>query len=195
MPYGWKGGDPVSRDDWLFEEGRSTAASERIYAAAAELIARHGIDAFNIDELAARVHCSRATIYRHVGGKSAIRDAVMARSAERIVDIVRARVDGLTGAERVLTAVEVALAEIRSDPAGQLFIESAQGFRGSSWLGVSPTVTQFATELTGLADNDPQGAKWVVRLVLSLLFWPEPDAATEHRMLQRYVAPAFDGIS
>jgi hypothetical protein len=30
-----------------------------------------------------------------------------------------------------------------------------------------------------------------VRLVLSLLFWPDTDADAEHMMLQRYVAPAF----
>jgi AcrR family transcriptional regulator len=176
--------------DWLFEEGRRAVASERLYAAAAELISRHGYDAFTVDVLAARVHCSRATIYRYVGGKAQIRDAVLARSAARIVAVVRDSVEGLTGAERVLTAIEVAVAQIRSDPAGQLFVESAKGARGTSWLTASPAVTDFANELTGLAD-DPRAAKWIVRLVLSLLFWPDTDAHAEHMMLERYVAPAF----
>jgi AcrR family transcriptional regulator len=180
----------VAREDWLFDEGRRAAASERLYAAAADLIERHGFEAFGIDELAARVHCSRATIYRYVGGKAQIREAVLARSAARIVDVVRTSVEGLSGAERVLTAIEVAVAQIRSDPAGPLFVDSLRGAGAGTWLTQSSSVKDFASELTGLAD-DPRAAKWIVRLVLSLLFWPDTDAHAEHMMLERYVAPAF----
>jgi hypothetical protein len=55
----------------------------------------------------------------------------------------------------------------------------------------SPAVVDFATELTGLAAGDAPAAQWIVRLVLSLLFWPGEDARAEHAMLQRFVAPAF----
>ena len=119
----------MPRADWLFDDGRQAAARERLYAVAAELIAREGYDTFSIDELAARAHCSRATAYRYLGGKAQIRDAVLARSAARIVANVREAVEGLTGGERVLAAIEVAVAQIRTDPAGQLFIESARGAR------------------------------------------------------------------
>src|SRR5690349_1270920 len=111
----------MSRDDWVFDDGRRSAATERIYAAATELIYRDGMNAFNVDTLASATHCSRATIYRYVGGKKEIREAVLARAATRIVDTVRASVERRTGADRVLTAIEVAVAEIRTDPAGQLF--------------------------------------------------------------------------
>jgi AcrR family transcriptional regulator len=181
----------MPREDWMFDDGRQTAARDRLYAFAAELIARDGFDGFSIDALAASAHCSRATVYRYLGGKAQIRDAVLARSAARIVANVGDAVEGLSGAERVTAAIEVAVAQIRADPAGQLFVESARGARGSSWLTASPAVADFAGELTGLADDDPHAAKWIVRLVLSLLFWPDTDAAAEHTMLQRYVAPAF----
>ena len=137
-----------------------------------------------------RTHCSRATIYRYVGGKKDIRDAVLARAAARIIETVRASVEGRTGPERVLTAIEVAVAEIRADPAGQLFLDSARG-GGWSWLTASPAVADFATELTGLAGDDAPAAQWIVRLVMSLLFWPDADPHAEHLMLQRFVAPAF----
>jgi AcrR family transcriptional regulator len=181
----------MSRDDWLFDGGRRAIATERIYTVATELIVRDGMDAFSVDTLAARTHCSRATIYRYVGGKKDIRDAVLARSAARIIETVRASVDGRTGPERVLTAIEVAVAEIRADPAGQLFLDSARGGRGWTWLTASPMVADFATELTGLAGDDARAAQWIVRLVLSLLFWPDADTHAEHQMLQRFVAPAF----
>ena len=65
----------MSRTDWLVGHDRRTAAAERIYAAATDMIASGGLDAFDVDTLASRVHCSRATIYRHAGGKAEIRDA------------------------------------------------------------------------------------------------------------------------
>ena len=73
----------MSRDDWLFDDGRHVAAVERIYTAATDMIYRDGMDAFNVDALAAQTHCSRATIYRYVGGKKDIREAVLARAATR----------------------------------------------------------------------------------------------------------------
>jgi AcrR family transcriptional regulator len=180
----------MSRDDWLFDGGRRATATKRIYATATELIIRDGMDAFSVDTLAARTHCSRATIYRYVGGKKQIRDAVLASAAARVIETVRSSVEGRTGPERVLTAIEVAVAEIRCDPMGQLFLDSARG-GGWTWLTTSPVVADFATELTGLAGDDAPAAQWIVRLVMSLLLWPDADPRTEHQMLQRFVAPAF----
>lgn len=180
----------MSRDDWLFDSGRRATATERIYAAATELIYRDGMDALNVDALAAQTNCSRATIYRYVGGKKDIREAVLARAATRIVESVRASVEGRTGPDRVLTAIEVAVAEIRVDPAGQLFLDSARD-GGWNWLTASQAVANFASELTGLAGDDAPAAGWIVRLVMSLLFWPDADPRAEHEMLRRFVAPAF----
>jgi AcrR family transcriptional regulator len=59
----------VSRSDWLVGGDRQAVAAGRISAAATDLIAHDGFEAFDIDALAARVHCSRATIYRYAGGK------------------------------------------------------------------------------------------------------------------------------
>jgi hypothetical protein len=49
----------------------------------------------------------------------------------------------------------------------------------------------FATELTGLTNRDPQAALWVVRVVMSLLYWPVGDDAAELDVVRRFVAPAF----
>jgi hypothetical protein len=97
----------------------------------------------------------------------------------------------LSGQERLVTAITVALRLIRSDPLGQLMINSTRGAGEMAWLTASPWVADFATGLTGLTDNDPQAAQWVVRVVLSLLYWPVEDSGTEDQMVQRFVAPAF----
>jgi AcrR family transcriptional regulator len=181
----------VPHDDWLVGGDRRSVASERIYDAATDLIVRDGVDALDIDTLAKRIHCSRATVYRYVGGKAEICDAVLARAALRIVDSVREAVSDLTGPERVVTAITAALERIRSDPLGQLFISSIRGAEGTTWLAGSPLVAGFAGDLGGFSDRDEQAAQWVVRVVLSMLFWPNGDSQTEREMLQRFVAPAF----
>jgi AcrR family transcriptional regulator len=177
-------------NDWLVGGERRAIAAERIYDAATDLITREGPDSFDIDTLAARVHCSRATVYRYVGGKAEIRDAVVARSASRIVDAVRDAVSHLDGSERVVTAITVALKLIRSDPLGQLMFSSIRA-NEVTWLTGSPLLAGFAAELTGLTDRDPQAAWWVVRVVMSLLYWPVGHDDTEREMLERFVTPAF----
>ncbi len=181
----------MPRSDWLVGGDRRTAAAERIYDAAMDLIAHDGMEALDVDTVAARVHCSRATIYRHAGGKAEIRDAVLLRSAAHIVETVRDAVGGLSGAERIARAISVALREIRSHPLGQSMINSLRSGQGMTWLTESPIVAGFATELNGLTDDDTEAAQWIVRVVMSMLYWPVDDADTERRVLERFVLPAF----
>ncbi len=181
----------MPQGDWLVGGDRHAVGAERIYEAAAELISRDGLDAFDMDALAARLHCSRATIYRHAGGKAVIRDAVIAGAAHRIVDTVREVVDGLTGPDRVLTAISTALAQIRSDPLSRLVIATGHVASATTQLTDSPVLANLARDLTGLTDEEHIAAEWIVRVVLSLLLWPGNDAQAEQQMLQEFVAPAF----
>ena len=181
----------MARNDWLVGGDRRAIAAERIYAAATDLIAQEGLDAFDIDKLAGLVHCSRATIYRYVGGKAEIRDVVLNRAAAAIIDGVRASVEKLSGPERVVTAITLALKLIRSDPLGQLMIGSIRGANEIAWLTASPQLAGFAADLAGLTEGDVPAAQWVVRVVLSLVYWPVEDEHAEHQLVQRFVAPAF----
>jgi AcrR family transcriptional regulator len=178
------------RDDWVVGGDRRTAAADRIYAAATELVVRHGFDAFDIDTLASQVHCSRATIYRYAGGKAQIRDAVLLRLSASVIDTVRHAVDGLSGPERVITAITVALEQMRSEPIRRLMFTSNYSPELGE-LHSSPMLAHLAAELTGITDADPQAAQWIVRLVVSLAYWPAGNSRIERQMLKRFVAPAF----
>ncbi|SON62935.1 putative HTH-type transcriptional regulator [Mycobacterium simulans] len=180
----------MPRDDWLVGGDRRAIAAERIYAAATDMIARDGPKAFDIDTLAKRIHCSRATIYRYVGGKAEIRDAVVARAASRIVESVRKAVENMSGPQRVVTAITVALKLIRADPLAPLMFSSVRA-NEMMWLTGSPLLADFATDLAGLSGRDPEAAHWVVRVVLSLMYWPAADDHAERQLVQRFVAPAF----
>ena len=186
-----EGGRAMVRHDWVVGGERRLAASERIYSAATELVAREGLDAFTIDALAARVHCSRATIYRYAGGQAQIRDEVLIRLFADVVDTVRRRVDGLSGPERVITSIEVALEQIRTPPIRRLISTSGSSLRLGD-LHSSPILAHLAAELTGTTDSDPQAAQWIVRLVVSLAIWPASSRQAEQQLLRRFVGPAFD---
>lgn len=179
------------RDDWLVGGDRRKVAAEHIYAAATEMFTREGLEGFDIDTLAKRVHCSRATIYRYAGGKAQIRDAVVSRAAARIVETVRQTVDPMSGRQRVVAAITVALKLIRADPLYQLMVTRGDEM---AWLTGSPLLAEFATDVAGLTDRDPQAAHWVVRIVLSLMYWPVGDDDAEHELVERFVAPAFTNL-
>lgn len=179
------------REDWVVGGDRREAAAERIYAAAVDLVLREGLDAFGIDALAERVHCSRATIYRYAGGKSHIRDAVLLRIATGITDTVRREVAGLSGSARVVKAIAVALQQIRSDPIRRLMMSSSTAPELSG-LHSSPVLSALAAELSGITDDDPAAALWIVHVVMSMAYFPVGDERTEADILQRFVSPAFD---
>jgi AcrR family transcriptional regulator len=181
----------MTRDDWLIGRDRTTAATERIYAAAAELIARRGYDAFTIEALATRVHCSPATVYRHAGGKAAIREAVTLRLSSRIVDAVRTAIDGLTGSERIVTAVTVALERMRAEPLAQLMMDTMHAVRDEQWLSTSPAIMALAQEMIGSVTADRAAAQWLIRVVLAMWCWPATDPDIENEMLKRFLGPPF----
>nr|WP_205878466.1 TetR/AcrR family transcriptional regulator [Mycobacterium gordonae] len=180
-------------DDWLIGGERRAAAAGRIYDAAARLIAHDGLNGLDIDKLCDEVHCSRATIYRYVGGKTEIRNAVVQRTAERIVESVRSAVATLGGSERLVESILLTLKQIRSDPLCQLMISSIRGgTRQVAWLADSSLTAKFATELAGLTDGDPQAPRWVIRVVLTLLYWPAESDEAERQLVEMFVGPAFD---
>lgn len=180
----------MPQNDWLLGRDRRSEAAERIYAAAADLISHVGYDAFTIEALAAKAHCSPATIYRHAGGKAAIRDAVVAIQANRIVDTVRDAIKDLTGPDRVVTATILALQRMRSDPLVQL-MQSMRLVPGSEWLTTSPVVAAFASEMLGRDQPDPLAAQWLIRVFLALWCWPLKDPATERAIVERFLRPSY----
>ena len=182
----------ITSVDWLTGGDRHETAKERIYEAAAMLMASRGLDRLSIDDIATRAGCSRATVYRHVGGKDAILDAVLIRAIGRVVQSVRESVKSLTGQDRVVAAVLLSLRAVRADPIFAALAKTAPStVLLDQTLVTSPQLPATAAELTGLRGDDPLAPQWIVRVVLALLLWPAPDADMEEAMVRRFVAPAF----
>ncbi|BDB39761.1 MULTISPECIES: TetR/AcrR family transcriptional regulator [Mycobacterium] len=178
--------------DWLLGRNRHDAGSERILAAAADLIGRMGYEAFTIEALAAKVHCSPATIYRRAGGKAAIREGVISMQANRVLETVREAIDGRTGRDRVVTATIVALQRLRSYPLVQL--PSTQLPVGSEWITTSPVIAAFAAEMLGEQDPDPLATQWLIHVFMSLWYWPLKDPAAERAMVERFLGQSYNEL-
>lgn len=172
--------------DWLLDRNRHEEAADRIYAGAADLISTIGYEAFTIEALAERVHCSPATIYRRAGGKTAIREAVVRIHANRILETVRLAIKDLTGPGRVVTATIVALQCMRADPLVHVMQSMNLGPR-SEWLTKSPVVIGFAAEMLGENDLDPMAAQWLIRVFLALWCWPLDGSAAERAIVERFL--------
>lgn len=178
----------MPQTDWLIGRDRGTAAADRIYDAAAKLVARRGFEQFSIDRLAAEVHCSPATIYRYAGGKSNILNVVTLRVSARVVEAVLTAIDDAAGNERIVRAITVALERIRAEPLGALMMTSAQGHNDGAWLSASPVVASLAERILG--DDDHVAVQWLIRTTFSLWYWPVGDASQEEALVRRFVAGA-----
>lgn len=182
----------MTSSDWLLEQPRAAAATEKILEAAVNLIGRRGLDAFSIDELAAAVNCSPATIYRHAGGKAAIREAVIVRLSSRIVTAVDDAISDLTGHERIVVAISAGLHHLRAEHVIQQLLRSSDP-KTRRWIETSPIVTGIATSLIGSDRRDEAAAQWFVRAVLALWHWPASDPGTEREIVERFLGPVLSG--
>ncbi|MFD4182636.1 TetR/AcrR family transcriptional regulator [Rhodococcus sp. NPDC058514] len=180
----------MRESDWLTGGNRRAIAVERIHAAAAELFLERGLDQVSVEDVAARAGCSRATLYRYVGGKSALVDGVVAAAAAAVAQQVAVAVTPLDGDRRIVEAILVSVAAVRADAALSRWVTTARAGRGDDYLASSPELGRVATALTGIAP-DAEAAQWIVRVVISLLTVPAGDPAMERRMVERFVAPAF----
>ena len=191
----------MSSTGWLRAE-RASLAAEQLLDAAGELFARDGVAAVSMADVADAAGCSRATLYRYFDGKDALRTAYVHREARRIGAEVAARVGGLDDpSARLVEAMTVALRLVRED------VTLAPWFTVGD-AGGTARLAQSSDVIEGLvagflghpaevgADADTRRrARWVVRVLLSLLADPGADADDERAMLEEFVAPVVVGGS
>lgn len=160
--------------------------AERILDAAAELFVRHGVNAVGMGEIARVAGCSRATLYRYFEDRHALHLAFVRREARRIGVRVSVETAALRDpSERLTAAVLIAVRLVREVPALLAWFGAADA---STTAGLAQS--DEVIEGLGLrAVGDPDAARWLVRVIVSLLIVPGRDEAEERRMVERYVVP------
>ena len=170
---------------WLADE-RGRLAAQRILDAAAELFAERGVGAVGMGEVARAAGCSRATLYRYFADRGDLHTAFVHREARRVGREVAAAVAGVDDPAALVTeAVLHAVRRVRETPTLVAWFAEGDAARTATLAQSSAVIEALGASVV----DDPDDARWLVRVILSLLTVPGRDEADERSMVERYVAP------
>lgn len=177
---------------WLAAE-RDDLATNRILDAASVLFARDGVGAVGMAEIAEAAGCSRATLYRYFPNRHELRVAFVHRAARRLGATIADDLGRTTDpAARLERAVLAALRGVRADPVLAAWFASDAVGATAGLAAASDVIETLAAGFLGDTGDRAtrEAARWVVRVVVSLLAMPGRDAADERRMVRRFLVPA-----
>lgn len=158
---------------------------EHLLDAAAGLFAEHGVNAVGMGQVARAAGCSRATLYRYFPDRHELHVAFVHREARRIGRLVAADIGDqnvdLTGA--VLAAVR----HVRETPELLAWFGTADAATTAALAQSDDVIESLGLSVVGDRDD----ARWLVRVIVSLLVVPGRDDADERRTVERYVVPTL----
>lgn len=180
--------------DWLGSR-RAEVAADRILDAAGELFADHDVGGVGMNDIARAAGCSRATLYRYFENREALHTAYVHREAYRLHERMTELIGGITDSrERLLAGLTTAMRLVRESPALSSWFATTDSPIGAE-LAEQSEVVQALTAgfLLSLRPDDPavvhRRARWLVRVLTSLLIFPGHDADDERAMLEEFVVP------
>jgi AcrR family transcriptional regulator len=177
--------------DWL-AANRGDVAAEKILDAAEGLFTRRGAADVGMNEIARAAGCSRATLYRYFENRDALYTAYVHRETHRVFGELGARLVHIADPrQRLAEGVVAALHSVRESPALSAWFASTQRPIGGE-LAERSEVIKALTEgfLRSLGvDEVEHRARWLVRVMISLLVFPGHDDADERAMLEEFVLP------
>lgn len=179
-------------NDWLAER-RVEAAAERILDAAEELFTHRDAASVGMNDIATAAGCSRATLYRYFENRDVLYTAYVHRETHRLFGEIGERLAGVTDPhERVIEGALAALHRVRETPAlASWFASTARPIGGemAERSDVIRALVQAFLAATGDRDDVELRARWLVRVLVSLLQFPGRDEADERLMLETFVVP------
>jgi AcrR family transcriptional regulator len=192
--------DPVKSKDWLAAT-RTEVAADRILDAAEQLFTQHDPVSIGMNEIARAAGCSRATLYRYFENREVLRTAYVHREAYRLSREIKRRIDGVCDPrERLIASIAVTLRMVRESPALASWFAISRPPIGGEIAGHSEVITALAAAfVNSLGAGDPatieRRARWVVRVITSLLMFPGQDGADERAMIEEFVVPIVTQVS
>jgi AcrR family transcriptional regulator len=180
--------------DWLAAR-RTEVAADRILDAAGELFAARGVASVGMHEIAEAAGCSRATLYRYFENREVLRTAYVNRETNRLNQQITEQITGLDDPrERLIAGVTSGLRSVRQRPALLSWFAVNDGPIGGMFAEQSDLVQALtAAFLISLGPDEPgivnRRARWLVRVMTSLLIFPGNDEADERAMIEEFVVP------
>lgn len=180
--------------DWLAER-RTEVAADRILDAADELFTDQDAATVGMNEIARAARCSRATLYRYFENRDALYTAYVHRETHRIFRAIGKEIGWIDDpGERLLQGILAALRSVRESPALASWFADTQRPIGGEMAERSEVINALtAAFLRSLGPTDEDDvearARWLVRVMISLLVFPGRDEADERTTLQQFVMP------
>jgi AcrR family transcriptional regulator len=180
--------------DWLAAR-RTEVAADRILDAANDLFARQEAATVGMNEIAAAAGCSRATLYRYFENRDALYTAYVHRESYRLYREMTDQIMSVTDpAERLIEGMMASLRNVRESPALASWFATTQRPIGAEMAEQSEVIKAlteaFVVSLApGDADVVERRARWLVRVMSSLLVFPGHDEADERAMLKEFLVP------
>lgn len=172
---------------------RRRTAEQAILDAAGELFAQRGIGAVTMGDVARAAGCSRATLYRYFADRHELHVAYVHREARCVGSLVAA--DAAAGGDdperRLVAAILSALRHVRDNPSLSAWFAAGDAVATAELATSSPVIEALGRTVV----EDPLAARWVVRVLVSLLIAPGQDAAEERAMVERYVVPGLRAVT
>ena len=176
---------------WLRDEQADLAVDRILDAAGDEFVSR-GIAATGMADIARAAGCSRATVYRYFENRDALRLAYVNREAVRVARAVGASVAAIADpAERYTSAILGSVDHVRRTPTLAAWFTPSDLGVANRLAASSDVVDALAAGLLGQEDGRPAEARWIVRVIVSLLALPGRDPAEERELVSRFVVPAL----
>ncbi|ORV94664.1 TetR family transcriptional regulator [Mycobacterium interjectum] len=180
--------------DWLTAT-RGEAAVDRILDAAEELYTQRDQASIGMNEIARAAGCSRATLYRYFENREALRTAYVHRETRRLGRAIADEIDGIEDPRaRLVASMTATLRMVRESPSLASWFAISRPPVAGELAGHSEVITALAAAFVGsLGPEDAavveRRARWVVRVLTSLLMFPGRDAADERAMIEEFVVP------
>ena len=179
---------------WLAAR-RTEVAADRILDAADQLFAGHDAATVGMHEIAKAAGCSRATLYRYFENRDALYTAYVHRESYRLYREMTEQITGVEDpAERLIEGISASLRNVRQSPALSSWFATTQRPIGGEMAEQSEVIKALTSAfLISLGPDDPEvverRARWLVRVMTSLLVFPGHDEADERAMIEEFVLP------
>ncbi len=186
--------------DWLAVR-RTEVAADRILDAAEQLYTQRDQASIGMNEIARAAGCSRATLYRYFESREALRTAYVHRETRQLGRAIADQIAGIEDPrERLIASVMATLRMVRDSPALASWFTTTRPPIGGELAGQSEVITALvAAFLSSLGLEDSAAverrARWVVRVLTSLLMFPGRDEADERAMIEEFVVPMVTPVS
>lgn len=185
----------MTTTQWLRAE-RASLATGQILDAAGALFAQHGVASVAMADVATAAGCSRATLYRYFDSRDALRSAYVHREARRIgAEVARGLGAVDDPGERVVQAMVDSLRLVREDATLAAWFTAGDAGTTARLAQSSAVIETLVARFLGDGEDPAtrRRARWVVRVLVSLLAQPEAGGEDERVILEQFVAPVVVG--